>query len=48
MGQTKNVRVVRYVMKGTVEDVRELDSNLHLRTILTVPAGIATSADTEA
>lgn len=29
MGQTKNVRVVRYVMRGTVEEVRELDSNLH-------------------
>jgi hypothetical protein len=27
MGQTRNVRVVRYIMKGTVEEVRELHAN---------------------
>jgi hypothetical protein len=46
MGQTTNVRVVRYIMKGTVEEVR--DTKLHQGTILTIAAGIATTADTEA
>jgi len=27
MGQTRNVRVVRYIMEGTVEEVRELHAN---------------------
>jgi SNF2 family DNA or RNA helicase len=27
MGQKKDVRVVRYIMKGTVEEVRELNKN---------------------
>jgi hypothetical protein len=48
MGQTRNVRVVRYIMKGTVEEVRELNTKLHRGTILTIAAGIATTADTEA
>lgn len=48
MGQTKNVRVVRYIMKGTVEEVRDLNTKLHRGTIPTIAAGIATTADTEA
>jgi hypothetical protein len=48
MGQTRNVRVVRYIMKGTVEEVRELNTKLHRGTILTITAGTATTADTEA
>jgi hypothetical protein len=48
MGQTRNLRVVRYIMKGTVEEVRELNTKLHRGTILTITAGTATTADTEA
>jgi hypothetical protein len=48
MGQRRNVRVVRYIMKGTVEEVRELHANSLCGTGLTIAAGIADTTDTEA
>jgi hypothetical protein len=47
LGQTRNVRVVRYVMKGTVEEVRCSPGPPFRGTGLTVVAGIANTADTE-
>ena len=45
LGQERNVRVVRYIMKGTVEEVCHISTELSL--LLTREAGNATSADTK-
>jgi hypothetical protein len=46
LGQKRNVRVVKYIMKGTVEEVR-FSLMIGLRRRLSIIAGIANTANTQ-
>ena len=48
LGQTKNVRVVRYIMKGTVEEVGTPSPRLRKDRLTIITEGNAKSADTKA
>ena len=48
LGQTRNVRVVRYIMKGTVEEVGSPSLQLHEDGLTITTEGNAKSAGTKA
>jgi hypothetical protein len=48
LGQTRNVRVVRYIMKGTVEEVGSTSLQLREDGLTITTEGNAKSAGTEA